>query len=99
MVNYSYQTQTHALDDGVRNVTEAFRAGGLWDNLLLVFSADNGGETGSAGNNWPLRGARLPLDLSWNPNLRQSPFSSWPSNFRTSLSNDAPLERMPSLRC
>ena len=51
-----FNTMIAALNDGVKNVTEAFKATRLWENLLLVFSADNGGETGSAGNNWPLRG-------------------------------------------
>eukprot|EP01047_Picozoa_sp_COSAG01_P051518 COSAG01_NODE_5325_length_4333_cov_27.694851_3_plen_57_part_00 len=44
-----FNTMIAALDDGIANVTKALQAGGLWDNLLLVFSADNGGETGSAG--------------------------------------------------
>ena len=44
-----------ALDDVVGNTTAVLRATGIWDNLLLVFSADNGGNLGAQGNNLPLR--------------------------------------------
>ena len=32
------------LDDNVKAVTDALKAKGMWDNLLIVFSSDNGGE-------------------------------------------------------
>ena len=32
---------------------------GLWDDLCLVFSADNGGNLGAQGNNLPLRGGKF----------------------------------------
>jgi arylsulfatase A-like enzyme len=46
------------LDQAVANMTAALVAKDLWSNTLLVFSADNGGEQGSAGNNWPYRGGK-----------------------------------------
>ena len=56
----AFNAMVSALDDGVKNVTDALRTTGLWGNTVLLFSADNGGETSSAGNNFPLR---LPLKL------------------------------------
>ena len=50
------------LDDGVRNVTDALKARGIWESTLLVFVADNGGPTTTGDNvgarNWPLRGGK-----------------------------------------
>ena len=47
----------------VGNVTAALRQKEMWDNLLIVFSTDNGGPiygNGSAGaNNFPLKGGKV----------------------------------------
>eukprot|EP00441_Pelagodinium_beii_P033851 CAMPEP_0197639640 /NCGR_PEP_ID=MMETSP1338-20131121/14202_1 /TAXON_ID=43686 ORGANISM="Pelagodinium beii, Strain RCC1491" /NCGR_SAMPLE_ID=MMETSP1338 /ASSEMBLY_ACC=CAM_ASM_000754 /LENGTH=679 /DNA_ID=CAMNT_0043212397 /DNA_START=62 /DNA_END=2101 /DNA_ORIENTATION=- len=51
---------TKYLDDTVKNLTEALKTKGMWDNTLVVFTTDNGGpiyEPGSA-NNYPLRGGK-----------------------------------------
>jgi len=46
------------MDEGLGNVTRALRRRGLWENTLLLFSADNGGEHVGPGNNYPLRGGK-----------------------------------------
>lgn len=51
---------TEYMDDTIKNLTEAFKAKGMWNNTLVVFTTDNGGpiyEPGSA-NNYPLRGGK-----------------------------------------
>ena len=51
---------TMYLDDTIKNLTDALKSKGMWDNTLLVFTTDNGGpiyEPGSA-NNYPLRGGK-----------------------------------------
>jgi arylsulfatase A-like enzyme len=42
------------LDSGLHNVSAALTSSGMWENTLMVFTADNGG-VGALGNNHPLR--------------------------------------------
>ena len=67
-----YAAQVHYLDEQVGRVAAALRARGLWEDLLLVMTSDNGGplyfsgnlsappaeEDVEGGNNWPLRGGK-----------------------------------------
>ena len=57
-----------AMDDAMRNITDALKASQQWDNTLIVWVSDNGGPTGvgdvgakassCAANNFPLRGGK-----------------------------------------
>jgi len=49
------------LDEMVKNVTQALKKKGMWDNTLFIFSSDNGGpiDTNQASaSNFPLRGGK-----------------------------------------
>lgn len=54
---------TNLVDQYVGQVVASLRASGLWNNTLLVFHGDNGGEIifgeSCAGNNYPLRGGKF----------------------------------------
>ena len=52
-----YAALAHYLDGMVGNVVSELRQQQMWDDTLMVFSSDNGGD--SAANNWPLRGAKF----------------------------------------
>ena len=57
-VEYAFSA---VINEGIRNVTEALKAKGLWDNTLMVVSSDNGGPAFSdqhAASNYPLRGGK-----------------------------------------
>ena len=59
MWNPVYADMLHVLDGGLANVTAAWKAAGMWDNLLIIVSSDNGGSTTkNTANNYPLRGEK-----------------------------------------
>ena len=60
-----------AVDEGLRNITNDLRDLGLMDNLLIVFTSDDGGKTDEGSSNWPLRGAKRTL---WEGGIRVNTF-------------------------
>ena len=74
-INNTYRRSMHAmtsyLDNDVGRVVSALKSLKFWDNTLVVFHADNGGEIMGAGicggNNWPLRGGKF---SNWEGGIR-----------------------------
>nr|KAG5693885.1 hypothetical protein BaRGS_014326 [Batillaria attramentaria] len=52
---------TAAVDEGIANITDALENLGYTDNLLTVFTTDNGGPVTLGSSNWPLRGGKSTL--------------------------------------
>ena len=67
-----YHAMVEYVDEVVGNLTKALKKRGLWDNLLFVTSADNGGPLGSA-NNYPLKGGKF---SDWQGGIRVNAFVS-----------------------
>lgn len=54
----TYAAKANFMDTMTGRVVAALKANGMWENTLIVASADNGGPIGNA-NNWPLRGGKF----------------------------------------
>ncbi|XP_070180940.1 arylsulfatase B-like [Littorina saxatilis] len=65
-----------ALDESVKNVTDAMKQRGLMDNTFILFSSDNGGPVHEYASNYPLRGSKITL---WEGGTRAAAFAYAPS--------------------
>jgi len=53
-----YYGMTAFMDEAVGNITTALREAFAWEDTLIVFAADNGGDITAAGCNYPKRGSK-----------------------------------------
>ena len=67
-----YHAMVKYMDDVIGNLTFALKKRGMWDNLLLVTTSDNGGPLGSA-NNYPMKGGKF---SDWQGGIRVNAFVS-----------------------
>eukprot|EP00660_Eupelagonema_oceanica_P013290 gene13290-1327_t len=56
--DHTWGSMLSVVDTGIANITAQLRAEGMYDNTLLVLTADNGGDCHGPSNNFPLRGRK-----------------------------------------
>ena len=68
-----FSAAASALDESVMNITQTLKDTGLYDNTVIVFLGDNGGQPGNhgGGNNYPLRGMK---GTTWEGGVRTPAF-------------------------
>lgn len=63
------------LDDGVGRVVASLKEEGLWENTVVVFTSDNGGQSNVEGRNVPWRGGKQEM---WEGGIRVGTSVTWP---------------------
>ncbi|XP_054885781.1 arylsulfatase I [Poeciliopsis prolifica] len=53
-----YAAMLSCLDEGIAELVKELKTCGLYQNSVLIYSSDNGGQPLSGGSNWPLRGGK-----------------------------------------
>jgi arylsulfatase A-like enzyme len=76
----NYAGMLTAADEGIRNVTQALQAAGMWEDTLVIFTTDNGGPTTNCcvqgSSNHPKRGGKCSL---WEGGTTGDGFVSGPA--------------------
>lgn len=67
------------MDDGIGKLVAALKANGQWDNTLLVFSSDNGGQLESGGTAGDFRGGKQDM---YEGGIRVPMIAVWPGRIR-----------------
>ncbi|XP_076457473.1 arylsulfatase I-like [Babylonia areolata] len=57
----AFCAMTAAMDQGIGKVMKALEDRGFDDNLITLFTSDNGGPVSHNSSNWPLRGSKITL--------------------------------------
>ena len=70
-----------AMDSAIGQVIEALKESDMYNDTIIVFTGDNGGQIFSGGNNYPLRGNKGPCLYDVRLLFGFLPLSTSPTDF------------------
>lgn len=82
------------LDSGIGRVVQALKQAGQYDNTLILFMSDNGGNLSDLANNQPYRDGKQSM---YEGGLRIPAFATWPAKIRKGSASTEPLMTMDVL--
>ena len=85
------------MDDGVGKVVEALKTTGAYQNTLILFTSDNGGQLSAGASNGPLRGAKEDV---YEGGIRVPMCAVWPGYIRAGARSEevaAAIDVLPTL--
>ncbi|MFT4543138.1 MAG: arylsulfatase A-like enzyme [Planctomycetota bacterium] len=83
-----YAGLVKAMDDNVGVILEALERAGIADDTLVLFTNDNGGQTETGANNYPLRGRK---GMLYEGGIRVPAAARWPAVIEAGGVIDEPL--------
>lgn len=87
----TYAAMVYAVDRGIGELVNSLKATGKYDNTLLVFLSDNGGNTDRGGNNFPLTGRK---GDTWEGGYRVPMFFHWPKGVLSGQTYQHPVSSL-----
>lgn len=87
----TYAAMVYAVDRGVGDIVKALKANKQYDNTLIVFLSDNGGNTQHAATNFPLKGSK---GDTWEGGYRVPMFFHWPKVIPAGKQFDSPVSAL-----
>ncbi len=87
----TYAAMVYAVDRGVGEIVKALKANGQFENTLIVFLSDNGGNIDHGANNDPLKGTK---GDTWEGGYRVPMFFLWPKSIPAGQHFDYPVSAL-----
>ncbi|WP_372775229.1 sulfatase-like hydrolase/transferase [Mangrovibacterium sp.] len=84
----TYAAMVYAVDRGVEQIVESLKKNGQFENTLIVFLSDNGGNTDHGASNDPLKGMK---GDAWEGGYRTPMFFHYPNKLKAGMKFDTPV--------